>query len=124
VERTDPPLEELLVTRDQSVGRGRWENRALVAVKVKSLPKILSGSKTAELEALRLKIEQTALDLAHEKELAKDKAQRLVEKNQAATAGGESADELREIALVYQERIEILKAILAGIQEEVANRGR
>jgi|GEM_PF-7011873 len=49
--------------------------------------------------------------------MAKDLAQ-----NEAAA--GNDAEEKREWALIYKERIEILKPMLAAIKEEISNRGR
>jgi len=98
--------------------------RLSVEAKGKTLPKLLAESKTSELAALRAKLEPDGARLAHEKELSKDKAQRLVEKNEAKTPEDETPDLLRELAIVYQERIEIVKVMLAAVQEEVANRGR
>jgi hypothetical protein len=49
--------------------------------------------------------------------LAKDGAQN-------AVAGGQPAEEFREWSLIYRERIEILKPMLAATKAEIANRGR
>jgi hypothetical protein len=74
-------LEELLASSDRSVMAARERNRALIAAKTTELPGLVRESRTSALTALIVKIEQTILDLNHEAEVAKDRAQ------QAAAAG-------------------------------------
>ncbi len=113
-----PHLEELLVAKETNVMTARQRNRALVACKTLSLPALLRERKTAELTLLSVQIEQNVLDLNHEAELEKDRAQRAAEQNPKAV------EEHRELAIAYRERIEILKPIGASIKEEIANRAR
>jgi hypothetical protein len=83
------------------------------------LPTLLRDSKTSDLTALVIKIEQTILDLNHESELTKDHAQ------QVATDGrGRQLDGIRGLGISYNERIELLKPIAAALKEEIANRNR
>ena len=132
-------LAELVVPTDPTVEMARTRNRALIAAKTTQLPDILRNWKTAELTALVVKVEQTVLDLNHECEVLKDKAQQTVvdeSNDRAAAAAGrrlpqgvmeaEQArlDEQRGLAISYRERIELLKPILAALKEEIANRGR
>jgi len=114
------PLLELLAGSDKSATFARARNRAIITAKNLQLPGMLRESKTTELSALVVKIEQTILDLNHESELAKDHAQ------QATATGAEPGriDELRGLAISYRERIELLKPILAALKEEIANRNR
>lgn len=123
---TEPPIEPQLVVTKEWWGPaiGRWRNRLLVEAKEKTLPKLLATKKTHELVDFATKLEKTTLDLTHERELAKDEAQALVEKNQPADKEGRSPDVLRELAHVYEERIEVLKAILAAVRDEITNRSR
>ncbi len=113
-------LPELLVASDQSVATARERNRAIIAAKNQQLPGILRDQKTDDLTALVVKIEQVVLDLNHESEVAKDRAQ------QAAAANGDQRqiEALRDLTISYRERIELLKPILAAIKEEIANRNR
>jgi hypothetical protein len=113
-------LAELLVATDASATLARARNRALIAAKNQQLPALLREKKTDELAAFVIKIEQTILDLNHEGELAKDRAQ------QVTAAGGDPAriDEIRGLSLSYRERIELLKPILAALKDEIANRNR
>jgi hypothetical protein len=113
-------LSDLLAGSDRSVVFARARNRALVAAKELQLPAILRDRKTDELSALVVRIEQTILDLNHDSEVIKDRAQ------QAAAANGDQRqlDELRGLAICYRERIELLKPILAALKEEIANRNR
>ena len=130
-------LPDLLAGSDRSVTLARARNRAIIAAKIRRLPDILRESKTDELSALVVKIEQTILDLNHESEVAKDRAQQAVADPQASsdreggrgrTAGTRpgtvSLDELRDLSISYRERIELLKPIAAAIKEEIANRNR
>lgn len=113
-------LPELLAGIDSSVAVARERNRAIVAASVRQMPGILRGAKSDELTTLMVKVEQTILDLDHEAEVAKDRAQ------QAAAAGGGSRkiDEGRGLGICYRERIELLKPIVAALREELANRIR
>jgi len=72
------PLGDLLVSSDRNSVIARERNRAIVAAKNRQLPEILRNWKTDQISALVVKIEQTILDLDHECELAKDKAQQSV----------------------------------------------
>lgn len=126
-------LAELIVPTDTTVDQARARNRALVAAKTTQLPGMLRDWKTAELTNLVVKVEQTILDLNHECEVAKDKAQQMTADGvrEAANSGRPRAqaaasklDELRELSIAYRERIELLKPILGAIKEEIANRGR
>ena len=113
-------LQELLVAAETSSEMARARNHAIIAAKDEQLPGILQEWKTAELAALGVKIEQTVLDLNHACEVAKDRAQQ-------ATAAGEtsgSIDQLRDLAISYRERIELLKPILGALKDEIANRSR
>ena len=141
-------LAELLVASDPNTNIARERNRAIVAAKNAQLPAILREKKTEELSALVTKIEQTILDLDHEAELAKDKAQDSAANGATARGGGDggrpmpdqmitrargfghaanqgpSLDELRDLSISYRERIELLKPIAAAIKDEIANRNR
>jgi hypothetical protein len=113
-------LADLLAAPDNFVAVARERNRALIAAKNQQLPKILRESKTDELSALVTKIEQTILDLDHESEVAKDRAQRATEANGDPL----QIEELRGLTISYRERIELLKPIAAALKEEIANRNR
>ena len=130
-------LAELLVSVDKSELLARERNRALIAAKNQQLPAILRDKKTDELAALVTKIEQTILDLNHECEVAKDRAQQSVADNgtprdtsdnkrgrATATVRVQNIDDLRGLAICYRERIELLKPVLGAIKEEIANRNR
>lgn len=114
------PLVELLVSVDNTVSSARARNRALIAAKNRDLSVLLKEKETAGLAELVTRVEQTILDLNHESEVAKDKAQ------QAAATNGDpqQLDEWRGLSISYRERIELLKPILAALKEEIANRGR
>jgi hypothetical protein len=111
-------FEDLLVAKEAYVMLARQRNRSLVAAKTLTLPKLLREKKTAELASLIVQIEQVILDLNHEAEMEKDRAQR------AAEQDPEAVEYHRELAIVYKERIEVLKPINAAIKEEIANRER
>lgn len=113
-------LSDLIASSDQTVSQARERNRTIVAAKNQQLPAIIRGSKSDELNALVVKIEQTILDLNHEGEVAKDQAQQAT----ASNGEGRQLDELRGLALCYRERIELLKPVLTALKEEIANRNR
>jgi hypothetical protein len=79
---------------------------------------LLREKKTTELTGLAVQIEQLILDLNHEAEMEKDRAQRALEQNPAVV------EEHRELAVVYKERIEVLKPIGTAVKEEIANRSK
>ena len=113
-------LSDLLASSDRRVDLARERNRAIIAAKNQQLPAMLRDRKTDELSALVVKIEQTILDLNHECERAKDRAQQAT-----ATNGDErQIEELRGLTISYRERIELLKPILTALKEEIANRNR
>ena len=114
-------LPDLLVSSDKTESQARERNRALVAAKNQQLPAILREKKTEELSDLAVKIEQTILDLNHECEVTKDRAQQSVA---GETGSQTNLDELRGLAISYRERIELLKPILTALKEEIANRNR
>jgi len=115
------PLADLIADSDRSVGLARGRNRAIIAAKNQQLPAILREKKTEELTGLVVKIEQAILDLNHECEVAKDRAQQSVA---GETDSPTKLDELRGLAISYRERIELLKPILAALKDEIANRNR
>ncbi len=116
--RLDPAdLNSLLVAKDRTMTIARARNRALVAANTLTLPGLLQRRKTAELVDLTVKMEQVILDLEHEAELAMGSAQ-------GEAGEGNSAQRYREWALVYKERISILRPMLSAIKEEIANRGK
>lgn len=126
-------LADLLAASDTTVEMARARNRALVSAKTRQLPDLLRNWKTAELTTLVVKVEQTVLDLNHECELAKDKAQQMTSdgvREAAATgrpraeAAASKLDTLRELSISYRERIELLKPILGALKDEIANRNR
>ena len=130
-------LSDLLAGSDKSVTLARARNRAIIAAKTLQLPAILREKKTDELSALVVKIEQTILDLDHECEVAKDKAQQSVAAGTPGpmqrgggrggagpAASTSSLDELRGLAICYRERIELLKPIAVALKDEIANRNR
>lgn len=135
---TQASLSDLLAGSDPNVTIARARNRALVAARIQQLPAILRDSKTDQLSALVVKVEQTILDLDHECEIARDKTQQSVSGGGAPEAvqrgGGRggfspagssaSLDELRDLAISYRERIELLKPIAAALRDEIANRNR
>jgi hypothetical protein len=113
-------LPELLTAADRSVNLARERNRAIIAAKNQQLSGILRDKKTDELSALVVKIEQTILDLNHESEVAKDRAQQTT----ATNGDARQLEELRGLTISYRERIELLKPILTALKEEIANRNR
>jgi membrane-associated protease RseP (regulator of RpoE activity) len=130
-------LADLFVAADKTIAAARARNRAIIGAKTRQLPKLLRDTKTDDLTALVVKIEQTILDLNHESEVAKDRAQQATvnpeassgrgrERGQPAAAGdrGPTVDELRDLSISYRERIELLKPIAAALKEEIANRNR
>jgi len=115
------PFEKLLASKDAAPGEARARNVALLNAKNQSLPSLLRDKKNADLAALTTRVEQVILDLNHESETSKDRAQQVVERG---SGGANQVAEMRELAVAYKERIEILKPILAAIKEETANRNK
>jgi len=125
-------LPELLVASDKTAFIARERNRVLVAAKIQQLPAILRDSNSGELSALLVRIEQNMLDLNHECETAKDRIQDAIATGELSPAPASASgilaktqmEELRNLALCYRERIELLKPIASAIKEELANRNR
>jgi hypothetical protein len=113
-------LTELIAGMDKTAVSANERNQAIIVAKNKQLPGLLREKKTEELSALVITIEQTTLTLNHEGELATDHAQQLT----AAGGNAQQIDELRGLAISYQERIELLKPITVAIKDEIANRNR
>jgi hypothetical protein len=113
-------LSDLITGSDRSVSLARERNRLLIAAKNQQLPAMLRERKTDELTTVVIRIEQAIMDLDHESEVAKDRAQQAMANN--GPAG--QIDELRGFTISYRERIELLKPILSALKEEIANRSR
>ncbi|HVR85548.1 MAG TPA: hypothetical protein VMU54_14625 [Planctomycetota bacterium] len=172
-EDPEPPLWPFLRVPETSIHDARWHTNGLVAVKNRTIPKMLRDMGTPELKALIEQLEKHVLDLNHESELCRDQAQKKVEKSaqtaqeirdskremaqiqtqlqdqdldpnirngllgrfqqlQGTLTAGEQqekaseteVDHLREMSIIYKERTEVLKPMLAAIKEEIANRGK
>jgi len=123
-------LTELIIGTDKNITSARERNRAIIVAKNMQLPSLLRDSKTSDLTALVIKIEQAVLDLNHESEVANDRAQRMAAGSDrtrgsvAANGSTQGIEEVRGLAISYQERIELLKPIAAALKEEIANRNR
>jgi hypothetical protein len=123
-------LTELITGADKTGASARERNRAIIVAKNMQLPSLLRDSKTSDLTALVIKIEQAVLDLNHEGEIANDRAQRIAAGNDrtrgsvAANGGAQGIEEIRGLAISYQERIELLKPIAVALKEEITNRNR
>jgi hypothetical protein len=117
---SEPNLEDL-VNRKFSTIEGRWLSGVLIEAKNKTLPRLLRESKTDKLVDLTTMIEKRILEITHSRELAKDRAQTEMQKEQKNQPQIE-AD--RKLALLCNEVIEVLKPILAAVKEEVANRAK
>jgi tetratricopeptide (TPR) repeat protein len=116
----NPGFDELLVAKEAAVEVGRWRNRRILEAKDGLLPAALRNDKTTDLQALKTRIEETMLDLTHESASAKDHAE-LAATDKGALAAYAVVQQ-RELSLVYQERIELLKPMLAAARDELANR--
>lgn len=124
---TDASLEALLASSDANVELARARNRALIAAKNRDLPALLREGRTSELTALGVRIEQCLLDLNHEAEVAKDRAQQLSATGATSDLSSAAATDFshwRGLAISYRERVELLKPILEALRTEVAQRGR
>jgi hypothetical protein len=100
----------------------RWRNRMLIAAQNQTLPKLLREAKTSDLTELTTKIEQAILDYTHEAETEKDKAQSALSQDQSGNRT--VTDQDRELSLVHEEKVQILKSILAAVKDEIANRNK
>jgi hypothetical protein len=109
-------LVELMVGSDPYADVARERNRAIIAAKNSQLPSLLRNGRDEELSTLVTKIEQLMLDLDHDSEMLRERAQ------QAAAGGAGRGDELRSLSLSYRERIELLKPIVAQLGAELARR--
>ena len=117
---TKAPLAELLTASDRTALMARDRNRAIIAAKIQQLPGLLRDSTTSELSSLLVRVEQAMLDLDHDCEVLKDRAQQTA----AMSDSQQQTDELRGLAISYRERIELLKPIASALREEMANRSR
>ncbi|HVR85547.1 MAG TPA: hypothetical protein VMU54_14620, partial [Planctomycetota bacterium] len=90
-----PPLEHFLVLSESSIPIARWRTQAILEVKNRTLPKILRDYKTGDLNALAIRLEKHLLDLSHESDQLRDRAQRSVEGSTLSTS--EMREDKREI---------------------------
>jgi len=120
---TGVPVEHLGPTRLSPEAHRPLANRSLLDAKAKTSP---SSFATGAERILRSRVERREGDpRGHAREeLVKDRAQRLIETNAAAGQRPRHRRQLAGARLIYQERIEILKPILAAMREELANRNR
>lgn len=110
----EPPLEDFIDIQEMTAAGMRWSNGVLLDAKNISLAKILNEKSGDELLALATRIEKAILDLSEQAERAKDRAQAIVEKGQ-----GDPAPD-RELSVLFRQRIEILKPILAAVKQGAA----
>ncbi|MFP5431214.1 MAG: hypothetical protein ACLGHE_09565 [Gammaproteobacteria bacterium] len=107
----DPP-----VGSDQvAAGPVRWSNGMLLHIKNSSLAAELRALPITELQLLTTRLESAMLDLNERTGRANDRAQAAMEK-------GENPEPLREMATVYRQRGEIMKAIVGQVRQETALR--
>ena len=114
-----PPLADFIDvpdTRPESAAPVRWSNGILLQIKNGPLAAELAGKSVPELGELTTRLETALLDLNERVGRANDRAQQAIEK-------GENPDALRELAVVYRQRGEVLKAILQMVRQEAAGRG-
>ncbi len=114
-----PPLADFLDVPDirpESAAPVRWSNGILLQVKNGPLAPELAAKSMQELGELTTRLETALLDLNERVGRANDRAQQSIEK-------GESPDAQRELAVVYRQRGEILKAVLQVVRQEGAGRG-
>lgn len=115
----NPPLDDFIdppVGPDQiAAGPVRWSNGILLQIKNSTLAGELRGLPIGELPQLLTRLETALLDLNERTGRANDRAQAAMEK-------GESPEAQREMATVYRQRGEILKAIVGQVRQEMALR--
>lgn len=111
----EPPLEDFIDLPDAAekdrAKSIRWSNGVLLQVKNRSLPRVLNERSGAELLDLVTRMEKAVLALDQQAEQCKDSAQRMVEQGKGDPASA------REMAILCQQRIVILKAILAALKQ-------
>ncbi|MFP5431215.1 MAG: hypothetical protein ACLGHE_09570 [Gammaproteobacteria bacterium] len=110
----NPPVNDFI---DPPVGSGpvRWSNGILLHIKNSSLAAELRALPITELQLLTTRLESAMLDLNERTGRANDRAQAAMEK-------GENPEPLREMATVYRQRGEIMKAIVGQVRQETALR--
>lgn len=114
-----PPLADFLdipVLSPEVAWPVRWSNGILLQIKNTALGTELRSKSLPELQELTTRLETGLLDLNERVGRANDRAQQAIEK-------GESPEALRELAVVYRQRGEVLKAILAAVRQEATARG-
>ncbi|MCP3176489.1 hypothetical protein MJO47_05185 [Desulfuromonas sp. KJ2020] len=115
---SEPPLEDFIEPAEMNAAHLRWSNGILLEAKNRSLPRMLQEKPREDLLALVTRIEKAALELNEQAERAKDRAQAMVEKGE-----GDPAPD-RELAILCRQRLDVLRPILAALQQEIVRRGR
>lgn len=113
-----PPLADFLEapsSQPESAAPVRWSNGILLQIKNSSLPAELATMDLPALRDLVTRVEMKLLDLNERVGRANDRAQQAIE-------AGQSPDTLRELAVVYRQRGEILKTVLQMVRQEAAGR--
>ena len=114
-----PPLVDFVDvpdTRPESAAPVRWSNGILLQIKNGPLAAELAAKSPQELGELTTRIETALLDLNERVGRANDRAQQAIEK-------GESPDAQRELAVVYRQRGEVLKAVLQMVRQQASAAG-
>lgn len=115
----NPPLNDFIdppVAADQMAAAPvRWSNGILLHIKNSSLAGEVRALPLADVQQLLTRLETAMLDLNERAGRANDRAQAAIEK-------GESPDAWREMATVYRQRLEILKAVTGLVRQESALR--
>ena len=114
-----PPLADFIdapTVTPETAAPVRWSNNILLQIKNDPLAAELAAKPLPELRDLITRLESSLLDLNERVGRANDRAQQAIEK-------GESPEAQRELAVVYRQRGEVLKAILQMVRQEAAVRG-
>ena len=131
-----------------------WQLPVLIAAKNRDLPALLRERSAAELQDLATKLEQAILDYTDKSATTKDHAEQDTQNVRQPGDNGtytlqisdthvyttEELDQLlgglthpttqgqvdqeREVARLYEEKVEILKSVLAAVKVELANRSK
>lgn len=114
-----PPLADFIdapAMTPEAAAPVRWSNNILLQIKNGPLAAELAAKPLPELRDLITRLESSLLDLNERVGRANDRAQQAIEK-------GENPEALRELAVVYRQRGEVLKAVLQMVRQEAAARG-
>lgn len=109
-----PDIRDFLSNSETDPAVARWRTSMLIYAKNRTLPVWLQTKSRTDLQDLLSRLEANLLELAHESQMARSRAQHLIETN-----AGDPMKE-RKWSAIFAERMAVLQAIMEPIKKRLS----